>query len=242
MKVAQATVIDKKADTLEAQLVAPAVAVAKYNTLPLNRPQTYHNLVAIAPGPYAPWAREPLASQRIQKDDPTGDVTLPFSGSGPPYVVAYGTSPTGTAYCATIQVTELNEWGTPFNTSLDLAWVGSDSLVAKFTTPTGNQPHTYKNWLGLWIGEVAYFNDTNRKELVRIESNVSTDYQTMNGLTLLHSTKYTLGYGSGPADTDLSTTLTFETDPFLYTFRQFRRRFGDAAIDPVVRKMLSRRN
>jgi len=218
---AQATVLSKQSNSLTAELVVASIVAAKYSTLPGNLPATFKNVIAVWPGTIVLWGEKPLALSAITKDDPQGDRAINLPASQPPYTVAYGTSASGTAYCATVLLTELGKPGNPFAIGLDLPWVGDDSLVASFSTPAGNQPHDYGNWLGLWEGQVATYDGSNRIKKVAIDDNVSSGAQLMNDLTLKIKTLYTLGYGCGPKDTDLAATLTFQTEPFLFSRRQF---------------------
>jgi hypothetical protein len=227
----QATVLPRNADFLDAQLAGPNVVTASYKTLPGNRPAQFENVIAVWPGRDIPWGQPPLTQDLLTGEGPDGDMVLMIpSGSAPPLIVAYGTSPTGKAYCATSKLEEAHQPGTLFITDLCLHWVGNDSLVATFQTPFGNQPNANENWLGLWEGKVATYDGSNRIAKVAIEADVSSGSQPMNDLTLKVETEYTLGYGCGPRDADLAATLTFKTDPFLLSFRAFVAKHGQKAL------------
>ena len=239
---AQATVLCRRKNSLAATLVAPSLVAALYDTLPGNQPVAFGNVIAIWQGTAVQWGEKPLTMQAIIKNDQEGDQVVPFSATQPPYTVAYGTSASGTAYCATVLITAIGMPGSPFASGLDLTFVGNDSLVASFSTPEGNQPHAYENWLGLWDGKVATYDRSNQIKRVSIDPNVSSDYQFMNDLTLTIDTVYTLGYGCGPKDTDLAATLTFKTESFLLSLRKFLQKndLQSTKTRQLLRKLLQR--
>ena len=129
-------------------------------------------------------------------------------------MVAYGTSNSGTAYCAG-QIVDPGQPQTPITTQLSVPWVGTDSLLAEFSTPAQNNPRTYGNWIGLWKGQGFTYNGANRIAKVVVSSDVASGSQSMNGLELTVNTLYTLGYSCGPRDEDVAAWITFKTQPFL---------------------------
>lgn len=203
--------------TLSAQLLDATHIRVKYETLMGNQPENFGNVISVWSGGRIGWGNnpQPLVSVPVRGNTPHGDrvITLPRTSTsgGPPYVVAYGTSNSGTAYCAG-QVAGPGSQP-PFTTQLGLLSVDNDSLLASFATPQGNLPKSYGNWMGLWRGQAIRYDSMNRIAQVNIDSDAA-ESQDMNGLSLTFSSFYTIGYACGPRDQDLAAWITFKTQPF----------------------------
>ena len=163
----------------------------------------------------SPYGQTPLQKQSIIKDEPSGNQIFEFPIQSKPYVVAYGTSDTGTAWASTLQFTPgQGGQGKPLLVSIEVNAVNTDSLSAKFTTPFGNIPSANKNWMGLWEGPIVTFDGSNRIKKVDVGASQNIDFQSMSGLNLTINTTYSLGYGVGPKDSDLAAWVSFTTVPF----------------------------
>jgi hypothetical protein len=188
-----------------------------------NQPNRFGNVVSVWSGTNIGWADKPspLITVPIADNAPDGDMVIDLSdktSAKPPYMVAYGASNSGTAYCAA-QVAGASPPQEPIKTELGLTWLGSDSLLANFTTLPQNAPRTNRNWIGLWKGDCLTYDATNRIAKVDIERDDATS-QSMNGLQLTVDTIYTLGYACGPRDEDLAAWVTFRTQPYLLRLLQ----------------------
>jgi len=220
---------------LNAKLLDPTHIRVKYETLMGNQPGNFGNVISVWSGGQIGWRNnpQPVVSVPICGNTPDGDtvITLPreATSGGPPYLVAYGTSDSGTAYCAS-QVAGPGD-PQPFTTQLGVPWAGTNSLLASFTTPQGNLPKSYGNWMGLWRGEAIRYDSINRIAKVNIDVDDAQSSQAMNGLALTFSTLYTIGYACGPRDEDLAAWITFKTEPYLrYLFRAlFQGQLRDSA-------------
>ncbi len=217
---------------ISAQLLDPTHIAVSYGTLMGNQPKNFGNVVSVWSGSEIGWSNKPnpIVTVPVPGTTPDGDMVVPLGSQppSPPYVVAYGTSNSGTAYCAA-QIVPSDPPPDPITTQISLPWVGTDSLLAGFITPPQNCPRAYGNWIGLWQGQGITYNGINRIAKVNIDGNVATGSQSMNDLSLTFDTVYTLGYACGPRDQDLAAWLTFKTQPFLRQLlrsllRMFRQR------------------
>ena len=200
---------------LSGEILDPTHIGVIFDTVPGNLPATNGNLVAIWQSAGIPYGQKPMQKQSITKNDPTGDQIFEFPIQRKPYVVAYGTSDTGTAWAGTVQFTPGHGVeGVTFVTQVDVAAAGNDSLNANFKTPTGNVPNANGNWIGLWKGPMPTFDGTNRIKKVDISASTAEGFQSMSGLSLLMNTTYCLAYAVGPKDSDLAAWVTFVTQPF----------------------------
>jgi hypothetical protein len=187
-------------------------------TLTGNQPQLFGNVVSVWSGTGIGWDNKPapILTVPVEGETPDGDMIIDLGdrhAGAPPYMVAYGTSDSNTAYC-TAQVAGSSPPQAPITTQFSRVQVRSDSLLAYFTTLPRNAPRTYGNWIGLWKGGSLTYDGTNRIAKVDINSDAATS-QSMNNLDLTVDTIYTLGYACGPRDQDLAAWLTFRTQPFL---------------------------
>lgn len=199
---------------LSGEILDPKHVGMQFETLPDNRPATNGNLVAIWQNVGVPYGQSPMQKKSITKDQQSGDQIFEFSIQRKPYVCAYGTSDTGTAWTGTVQFTPgQGTEGVPFVTEIDITATGADSLLATFKTPRENNPVANKNWIGLWEGSHPY-DDTKLRKKVDVTASTAEGSQSMSGLELLMNTTYSLGYAVGPKATDLAAWITFVTQPF----------------------------
>jgi hypothetical protein len=206
--------------TFNAALLDATHIVVEYSCLPGDQPKRFGNIVSIWENSQLRWGQPALTSSPVDKDEPTGDMIITLREglpSKPPYVVAYGTSDSGTAYCAAQVVRPQNEPASVVETTeVSVPFVGNDSLLVNFKTPQGNRPKDNRNWIGLWIGQAAPYDQTNQISKFEVESNNAADSQAMNGLVLLFGTYYTLAYAIGPRPEDLAAWVTFKTKDFRF--------------------------
>lgn len=184
-------------------------------SLPDNLPATNGNILSVWQNTGLPWGQgtNPIQKTQIQTDSQYGDQIFEFPIERKPYIVAYGTSDTGSAWAATLQFNPGSAEGIPVISTIELVQgsLGNNSLITQFSTPPGNNPNANKNWIGLWKGTKVTYDGSNRIAKVDIESSFAQDMQKMNGLELTINTTYTLGYACGPKDSDLSAFVTFTT-------------------------------
>jgi hypothetical protein len=200
---------------LSGAILDPTHVGVIYSTVPGNQPATNGNLVAIWQNEGIPWGQQPMQKQNITLNSPTGDQIFEFPIQRLPYVVAYGTSDTGTAWAGTLQFTPgQGVDGAPFVTQIDIQATGNDSVLAVFNTPMGNIPSSNGNWIGLWKGPQPTYDGSNRIKKVNVNVSTAQGGQSMSGLTLLMNTTYSLAYAVGPKDSDIAAWVTFTTQPF----------------------------
>lgn len=214
-------IVGWKNTSLTAQLLDATHIGVQFKTLMGNEPLKFGNVISVWSGNQIGWRTpKPVVSVPVPKNTPAGDMIIDLGNEpppgGPPYMVAYGTSGSGTAYCAA-QVAATDDQPS-VTTQLCLPWVGTDSLLAAFLTPQGNLPATYGNWIGLWPGQSVRYDGVNLIKKVNVTGDGAQGSQDMNGLTLTVNTLYTLGYACGPRNEDLAAFITFKTEPFLLQF------------------------
>jgi len=91
--------------TISAQQVGSTYVSVTYKTLSGNQPQAFGNVISVWNGTNIGWDNRPSAivTVPITQDTPDGDMVISLGSEpsgGPPYMVAYGTSKSGTTYCA----------------------------------------------------------------------------------------------------------------------------------------------
>lgn len=201
-----------------AELWDPAHIHVSWQTLSGNQPATFGNVVSVWKGTQIGWGNqpEPILTMPVTDNSPAGDMVLELDGTppGPPYIVAYGPSNSGTTYCAA-QIVDFEKTAEPVLTQIDLLGEGTDSLLAGFDTLPGNNPKNYGNWIGLWEGESFRYDGKDRIARIDVSRAGAKGSQSMNHLPLTFNTKYTLVYACGPRNEDLAAWVTFKTKPFL---------------------------
>jgi hypothetical protein len=91
------------------------------------------------------------------------------------------------------------------------SFIGDQSLIFQYQTPTGNQPAANGNWVGLWQGSQAAFDGGNMLAKTRVDSDSNTGTAFLNGIYLERSVTYTAAYFIGPKNTDMAATCTWTT-------------------------------
>jgi hypothetical protein len=187
----------------------------RYFGLPGNQPNKNGNALALWQDSQIPWGTAPIQKITISLNTPTGSQTFDdLALQSKSYVVGYSTGSDLSTICSTVLFTPGNPDGTPFSTSIAVQSMDSDSLVLRFDTPVGNDAKGNQNWIGLWEGQTFTWDGKNR--LTKVNVNKTTANSTMVvPYSFKIDTYYTIVYASGPADTCISTALTFQTAPFL---------------------------
>ncbi|GKX27677.1 hypothetical protein SH1V18_01570 [Vallitalea longa] len=203
---------------IQGTIISKNLMSIKWETLPDNQAASNGNALYVWQNTGLPWGQgqSPLQYDTIKENSQTGDQVFKFNVEKKPYIVAYSTSASGSSFCATLQFNPGSAEGVPSFTTIELVEpaLGDNSLIAKFTTPIGNNPKANNNWIGLWEGAKVTYDGSNRIKKIMVESNVSSDTQLMNNLSLTVDTTYTLGYACGPQDSDLTAFVTFTTSPY----------------------------
>jgi hypothetical protein len=192
---------------LKITLVVADTIGLSYNTMPGNMPNTYGNFVAIWQNQNKiPWNQKPLAAKAVPTNTQQGDMV--FDGldiTNNHYILGYSVGPElidpGLKYgniCSTAFVpTKANEDPPKeyqyFQTHLVLKYLGTTSVAVQFFTPPGCQPATNKNWMGLWRGETASYNNPPDYAVpITIDANSGT--AAFNDVTIGRGLTYTIGY------------------------------------------------
>jgi len=192
-----------------------------YDTMPGNMPNTYGNFLAIWQNQnQIPWNQEPLKAQPIPTNTQAGSLVFPgLSVTNNSYIIGYSVGPEktdGPKYgniCSTAFVpAKADSVPTPyqyFQTYLVLQYVGTTSVAVQFYTPTGYQPASNKNWMGLWRGETAsYTNPPDWQTKIPVDSNFGT--AAFNNVSIGRGLTYTVGYFmSDGKQSTLACSLTF---------------------------------
>ena len=184
-----------------------------YDTMPGNSPKQYQNFVAIWQNQnQIPWNLDPENTHKIEAGSQAGSSS--FDGldvTNNSYIIGYGVGPKISNICSTVFVPEGQFDPTKaqlFHTSVSTVFVGTTSVTFKFQTPVGYTPKTNKNWAGIWRGStVPYVGDPIKK--VDIALDVAEGSQGINGIELLRATTYSIGYFTGPDQTNLAASVTF---------------------------------
>jgi hypothetical protein len=189
--------------------------LVKYKTLPGNLPNQNGNVMAVWQDTQIPWGTPPLQKKTVTGNQPTGSDAFDNLGiQSKSYIVGYSTGSNLSTVCSTLTFTPGNVQGTPFLTSLGVKELDTDTLIVSYDTPVGNDPKANQNWIGLWEGKSFTWDGKNRLTKINVDKNSATGSMVML-YSLKIDTFYTLAYASGAADTNISTSLTFQTGPFL---------------------------
>jgi len=188
--------------------------LVKYDTLPGNAPNQNGNVIAVWQDTQIPWGTAPIQKKTITGNSPKGsDAFDNLSLQSKSYIVGYSTGSNLNTICSTVVFTPGNVEGTPFSTSLQVKELDSDTLIVTFDTPVGNDPKANQNWIGLWDGKSFTWDGKNRLAKVNVDKTTASGSMVLQ-YNLKFDTDYTLVYASGPAETNISTALTFRTDPY----------------------------
>lgn len=200
-----------------------------YKGMPGNQPNTYGNYVAIWQNSDSiPWNTDPLQTQQVVSNTPDGDMV--FSGLNltvNSYIVGYGVGPqlSGTGVqkqgniCATAFVPPIGGGpSTVFVPSLQVLYIGANSISVGYSLPSGILPQTNGAWIGLWRAEQASYNNP-PMAANNIQVNAADGSAFINGITIGRGLTYTVGlfmsgWGGGTSPNNqkpLACSVTFTT-------------------------------
>lgn len=186
--------------------------IIQYMTLPGNLPNSYGNAMAIWQASQLPYDQAPVLSSPIQSNSTDG--TQSFAGNldkNLTYVVGYSTSAATTTVCSTLTFYPGRTDGEAFSTQIHPVYVGADSITVGFQTPTGNLPATNGNWVGIWGGDTPIYDGSGMLAKTKVAADDSQGTVAINGIPLLRSMIYTVGYFIGESNSDLAATFTMNT-------------------------------
>jgi len=185
---------------------------ATYSTLLGNQPSTYGNTAFIwQSGNSIPYNEKPLKAYSIPGGTQDGsfsfgDLTIQSKS----YIVGYAVGTDVSQICATCYIPASGSDFSPFQTTLDVSNVSTDSAIVNYQTPVGYSPQTNSNYIGLWEGSVASYTILPLITLP-ITNNSSTGSVSINNFPFKRSTTYTLAYFMGGKQTMMAATYTFST-------------------------------
>jgi hypothetical protein len=183
-----------------------------YNTLPANTPSTNQNFVAVWQATMIPWPRKPLATQTISGDGQQGSVVMSgLSIQNKAYIVGYAVGPDVSNICATATLYVGGQKGPAFSASIGLSSINDDTLVVHYQMPSGYQPATNKNWIGLWKGTVSPYYTPPPVARTLVTAYDDEGDVAMNDLGLTILTPYTLIYFMGPSQNAAAAIVNFTT-------------------------------
>jgi hypothetical protein len=186
--------------------------VVQYSGLHYNQPNTYGNVLALwENASQVPYGQPPISQMAIASNAPAGSQFMSAPQANQvPYVVGYATGNDLHTICATLSFYPGRADGVAFSTQIHPAYIGADSVAINFQTPTGNQPATNGNWVGLWQGETASFEvEPLAKAMVPVNANTGT--VLLNNVPILRGATYTAAYFTGDKQTDMAATFTMTT-------------------------------
>lgn len=183
-----------------------------YNTLGGNQPNTYGNAIFLWQSPnQIPYNTPPLATFQIPGNTQSGSFSFPgLQVQIKSYVMGYAVGPNVSQICSTAYVPASGTDWQYFQSMLSVQDLGTDSVTINYQTPSGNQPQTNGNWVGLWQGEVpSYTNPPAAK--TNVDNNNAVGQATINNYPFLRGTTYTVAYFMGSKQTMMAASYTFST-------------------------------
>ena len=201
--------------TLSISTVTPTFIIGGYNTLSGNSPNTYGNTIFLWQNNNSiPYNLPPLLAQAVTGNSQSGSYTLKAQLQNYAYILGYAVGPDPAQICATAFIPATGTQYLYFQTTLDVTPM-PDGILVSYNTPTGNQPQTNLNWIGVWEGGAASYTVA-PPTFVPVGSNNAVD-QIPVPVTLLRGRTYTVAYFMGgyatptPTLTAMAATLTFST-------------------------------
>lgn len=207
--------------------VADQISVA-YNTMPGNQPNSYGNYVGIWQNMDSiPWNTEPLQTQQIVSNTPTGDMI--FGGLNitvNSYIIGYAVSPelSGSGMqkqgniCATTFIPPIGGTASQFSPSMQVLSIGANSVAVGFDLPSGVQPQSNGAWIGIWrAAQASYNNPPEAANSIQVNSGQGSAF--INGITIGRGLTYTIGlfmsgWGGGSSPNNqksMACSVTFTT-------------------------------
>jgi hypothetical protein len=185
-----------------------------YVTLPANNPKSNGNFVAVWESTILPWPQPPLATAAVTGTGQQGAVVLTgLSVQQKAYIVGYAVGPNISDICATATLFVGGQQGNTFSASIGLSAITSDTLVVHYQMPSGYQPATNNNWVGLWPGTVSPYYTPPPQAVQPVTSYSDEGDVAMSNLGLTISTPYTLIYFMGKTQNEAAAIVNFTTAP-----------------------------
>ncbi|MEC5142992.1 hypothetical protein [Chitinophaga sp. 212800010-3] len=185
---------------------------ASYKGLPGNQPLTYRNFVAIWEASMIPWTAKPLAQMFIEQNSEQGTIVIDnLAITYNSYVVGYGVGPDITNICCSSVISAGGLVLAPTQVSINLEYLGTNSLAIHYQTLAGYLPQQYNNWIGLWKGYASPYNPGPLVSKVMLNSNSSEGTIGMNNVPLSINSNYTLIYFMGEDLSTAAAILNFNT-------------------------------
>ncbi len=190
-----------------------------YDSMPGNQPVTYGNTVFMwqTSAQAIPIGVSPINTFSVTPNQPNGSSTFPAQVGILPYLLGYATGPNVKNVCATVFI-PASGTNTNQSPSVTNAGYGPTSITYSYSVPSGTQPQTDGDWVGIWQGQgVGALYSTPPLGFAAVPQNFSSGQGFINGVTLLRGTQYTLAYFKGgfaatkPVQTTLACSYTFNT-------------------------------
>lgn len=159
--------------TLDITYVTADTIGLSYKTMPGNEPNSNGNYVALwQNADDIPWNTSPLQIQKIDTNTPNGSMSfLNLSVTTQSYIIGYavGSSLTGSNQqkqgniCSTAYIPASSNPGSEsyptFTPSLQIVYVGPNSVAVRYNLPTGITPQSNGALAGIWRSELASYNN-----------------------------------------------------------------------------------
>jgi hypothetical protein len=193
------------------RIVAGDLIAINYERLLTVQPNV--NWVALWQGSQIHYNEEPLRKMSITNLQQGGSFNFDsLSLSSLKYIVGFGLGDSISGATSTLFFAKGETVGIPFATSITLREQSANSLVYDFETPLGNLPSDNGNWVGVWKGKTIDINSSNLLKRAPVNKNVCSGTGSINGLNLEIQTWYTVTYATGPSDTDICASYTFQAN------------------------------
>jgi hypothetical protein len=192
-----------------------------YDTMPGNQPASYADTVFIWQTSRqeipvgTPW----LYKHQIPNNTPNGDDTFDqLDVTVESYLLGLGVGPDVKNICATIFVPAQAVGGDPtlHTPAAVVTIMGTNTVSFQYTMPPGSQPGADGDWAGLWEGQPpSALYGVPPKWFAPVDRSTSQGSSSINGVTILRNTQYTLGYFKGgyqstrPKQTTLACAVMF---------------------------------
>lgn len=205
------TVLGTESATLQGSIVGRYFSLV-FVPLSANAKGDGEYLIAVYQDQQIPYyqAIPPVKTMKMTCLEPTCSLALEAPITSAPYIVGIGAA--HGEISATVSFSPGSESGTPFPSSVNVAWVGINSVVVGYTMPPGYRPSQSGAWLGLWAGSAIA--GVPPLATARIDSNLAVDVQAINGLAMRNNTTYTVGLSPGPGSDAISALAVFRTAAF----------------------------
>jgi hypothetical protein len=201
--------------------IHPTQIQYRYDTMPGNQPSSYADTVFIWQTSQQeipvgmPW----LNKHQIPNNTPNGDDTFDaLKVTTESYLLGFGVGPEVRNICATIFVPAEAVGGDPtlWTPAAVVTAKGTNSVTYQFSMPPGSQPQADGDWVGLWEGQPpSALYGVPPNWFAQVPVNSSKGNGSINGVTILRGTQYTLGYFKGgfqtsrPKQTTLACAVRF---------------------------------